>query len=131
MRAVVEKAQSAAARCGVVDYLGHERAVFAEVELVADTYLAGRLDEHVPELVVGVELAQEEYLDAGAGLLLVAVEQGRKYLSVIEYHHVALVVISQDILEGLVLDFAGTAVYHHQAALVALGSRVLRNQFVG
>ena len=78
VRAVVEESHCASARCGVVDYFGHHGAVFAEVKLVAYTYLAGRFHEYIPQLVVGIEFAEQKYLNTGAGFLLVAIEKARE-----------------------------------------------------
>ena len=123
--AVEQEAQRAAARSGVVDHLGHHQVVIAEIELVADTDLARRIDQHVPQTQFAVQLAQQEDFDLGAGLLLVAVQTGRKDLRVVEDEQVALVEIVDDILEDTMLDRALGTVHHHQTRLVAVLDRVL------
>ena len=123
--AVEQEAQRAAARSGVVDHLGHHQVVVAEVELVADADFAGRIDQHVPQAQFAVQLAQQEDFDLGAGLLLVAVQTGRKDLRVVEDEQVALVEIVDDILENTMLDRALGTVHHHQTRLVAVLGRVL------
>ncbi len=79
--AVEQEAQRAAARGRIVDHLGHQQVVIAEVEFVADADLCGRVDQHVPEPQFAVQFAQQENFDFGAGLLLVAVEACRENLS--------------------------------------------------
>ena len=123
--AVEQEAQRAAARSGVVDHLGHHQVVIAEIELVADADLARRIDQHVPQTQFAVQLAQQEDFDLGAGLLLVAVQTGRKDLRVVEDEQVALVEIVDDILENTMLDRALGTVHHHQTRLVAVLGRVL------
>ena len=123
--AVEQEAQRAAARSGVVDHLGHQQVVVAEVELVADADLTRRIDQHVPQTQFAVQLAQQEDFDLGAGLLLVAVQTGRKDLRVVEDEQVALVEIVDDILEDTMLDRALGTVHHHQTRLVAVLGRVL------
>ena len=128
--AVVEETERAAAGCGVVDYLSHERVVIAEVELVADTDFACRLYKHVPEFVLGAEFAQEEHLDARAGLFLIAVKKSGEDARVVEHHYVAFVIEVKNLGENVVGDFACLAVYNHQARLIALGDRMFSNQLV-
>ncbi len=131
VRTVVQEAQSASARGGVVDYFGYHRFVFAEVEFVADADFAGGFYQYVPEFVVGVELAQQEYFDACAGLFLVAIEQGGEHLSVVQYHYIAVAKVVEHVLENLVLNFTGFAVYNHEFAFVAVFNRILGNKFFG
>ena len=73
VRPVIEEAECTSPGCGVVYHLCDHTVVVTEIELVADTYLAGRLYKDIPEFIVGVEFAQQEHLDAGACLFLVAV----------------------------------------------------------
>ena len=129
--AVVEEAQRAAAARRVVDHLGHDRVVFAKVELVANAYLAGGVDEHVPQAQLAVELAEQKHLDARARLFLVAIEAGGKHLGVIEYKNVMLVEIIEHLLEHLVFDVSRLPVEHHHAALVAVGRGIFRNLLLG
>ena len=131
MVAVVEEAQRASARCGVVDDLGHHRVVQAKVELVADANLACRLNEHIPQLVIGIELTQEEDLDARTGLLLVAKEFGGEDLGIIEHKQVMRVEILKDILENAVLDLVAALVQDHEAGLVAHGRGIGSDELLG
>ena len=86
-------------------------------------------NENVPELVFGVELAEEKHLDARAGLLLVAVEEGGEDFGVVENHHIALVEEVDDFFENMMGDFARGAVDHHHACHVAVLERMLGNEF--
>ena len=129
--AVVEEAQGAPAAGGVVDDFGHNGAVFAEVELVADAYLAGRIDDDIPVAQVGVELAAQEHFDACAGLLLAAVETGGQHFGVVEHEDIVLAKIVEEVLEHLVFNLARLAVEHHHAAFVAVRGGVEGNFFFG
>ena len=124
--AVEQETKRPPARGRVVDHLGHHQVVVAEIELVADTYLARRIDQHVPQAQVAVQLAQQENFDLGSRLLLVAVQTGRKHFRIVEYQHVALPEIIDHFLEYLMLDLACAAVQHHQPRLVAAFGRVFR-----
>ena len=48
MASVVKESESAAARGGVVDNLGHHRLIVAEVQFIADANLACRLYKDIP-----------------------------------------------------------------------------------
>ena len=118
--AVEEETHGAAARGGVVNHLCHQRLVGTEVELVADAYLAGRVDNDVPQAHVLVQFTLQEHGDFGTGLLLLAIQQGREHLGVVGHHHIALVQVVKQVFEQTVLDGLGVAVQHHEACLVAL-----------
>ncbi len=130
MGAVVEEAQRASARGGVVDDFGHHRLILSEIQLVADAYLAGRLHKHIPELVLLVELSEEENLDTCACLFLVAVETCGKHHRVVEHHHISIVKIVDDLFEYVMGDLAGLAVDQHHAAFVTTRSGFLGYQLV-
>ena len=129
--AVVKEAERTSAVGRIVDHLGHHRIVVAEIELVADTDLAGRLHEHVPETVFLIKLPKEKHFDAGARLLLVAIETGRKNLGVVENHHVAFIEEIDDLLEDMMGDLACAGVDHHQATFVTILRRTLGHQLLG
>ena len=78
-----------------------------------------------------VQLAQQEDLDLGAGLLLVAVQTGREDLGVVEDEEVLFVEILDDILEDAVFDGAFGAVDDHQARVVPVFRRMFRQHFGG
>ena len=118
VRSVEEETEGPAAGSGVVDDLGHETLVLAEVELVAYAYLPGRVHDHVPEALLPVQFPEEVDLDGCAGLFLVAVESCGEYLGVIQDEGVALSEVFDDVLEEFVLDFAAVLVEDHQLALV-------------
>jgi len=131
VRAVEKETQRAAtARC-VVNHLGHEAFVIAEIELVADADFTGRLHEHVPEFMLGIKLTQQEHLDFGVRAFLVAIKLGRKHFGVVEHHYVAVAKVIYNLLENAMFDFAAFAMKHHQARLVALGQRILCDEFLG
>ena len=132
---VVEEAQRAAAAGGVVDDLGHHGPTVIEEQLVAYSDLAGRLYEDIPQTHLLVQLAQEEHLDLGVGLLLGTIQTGREHLGVVEDKGVALAEVVEHIAEVKILALDGVAigvflehldglrltVEHHQTALVATG----------
>ena len=126
-----QEPERAAPRSGIVDHLGYQQVVVAEVELVADADLAGGIYNHVPQQAFAVEFAQQEHLDLGAGLFLVAPHAGRKYLGVVHHEGVALIEIVEDVLEFLVLDLARFAVHHHQLRAVAVFGGVQGDEFFG
>ena len=111
--AVIEETQGAAARGGIVDDLGHHRVVKPEVELVADANLAGGLHEHIPQLVVGIEFAQQEHLDTCSRLLLVAEEFGGEDLGVVEYKQVMGVEVVKYVLEHFMFNLVALLVEYH------------------
>ena len=128
---VVEEAQRTSAAGGVVYHLSHHRSVAIEEQLVADTYLTGRLYQHIPQAQLLVELAQQEHLNLGVGLLLGAVETGRKDGGIVEDEGIALVKVVHQIAEGQILlsivalgillehlYLLTLAVHNHQPALV-------------
>ena len=121
--AIKQELDGAAARGGVVDNLGHHVRL-AEIQLVAHADFAGGVHQHVPQAQLLVQLAEQEYFDFSAGFFFVAVEAGRKNLGVVEHKNVALDEIIENIFEGAVLNLAGGAVHHHQAALVAVAGGV-------
>ena len=84
VRAVEQEPERASPRGGVVDHFGYQQVVVAEVELVADADLAGRIDQYVPQAQLAVEFAQQEDFDFGARFLLVAVQTGGENLRVVE-----------------------------------------------
>ena len=131
VRAVVEESQSAASRSGVVDNLSHHRVVESEIELVADADFACRLHEHVPQLVLFIQLTQQEHLDFGTGLFLVAVEASREHLGVIEDEAVAIVEVVENLLKHTVLNFTGLAMENQKTRFIAHGSRFACNQLLG
>ena len=129
--AVEQEAQRAPARGRIVDHLGHQQVVIAEVEFVADADLAGRVDQHVPEPQFAVQFAQQENLDLGTRLLLVAVEACWEDFGVVEYEEVFFVEVFDDVFENTVFDSAFGAVDDHQARIVPVFRRVFRQHFGG
>ena len=143
MFAVVEETQRAPATGGVVDDLSHHRTILLEEQLVADTYLTGRLDKHVPQAQLRVELAQQEHLNLGIGLLLGAIKTGGEHLGVVEDEGIALVeeihqVAERQVLIGIVaigvflehLYGLAFAVNDHQSRLVAVIDTLHRSVLV-
>ena len=130
MVAVVEEAEGAATRSGVVDDFRHDGVVLTEIEFVADTDFAGRVYKHIPQAQVAVEFAQQEHFDARTGLLFVAIKTRRKHLRVVEHKDVVLIEVFEEILEHAVFDFARFAVEHHHAAFIAMGGGILGNLFL-
>ena len=127
--AVEQEAQRAAARGGVVDHLGHQQVVVAEIEFVADADLARRVHQHVPQPQFAVQFAQQEDLDLGAGLLLVAVEARREDLGIVEDEQILFVEVLDDVLENAVFDGPFGAVDDHQPGFVAVVGRVFGQHF--
>ena len=132
MRAVVQEAQSTSAACGIVDNLGNHGSGVVEEELVADTYLTGRLHKDIPQAHFPVQFPEQEHLYLGIGLLLGAIESGGEYLGIVEYKDIAFIEIVDDIAELYVFSLNGVAVsifleevylsrltvQHHQSGLV-------------
>jgi len=120
---------TAAGGC-IVDYLGYEVAI-AEIEFIAYADLAGRVYEYVPEVHFGIELAEEEYLDLGAGFLLTSIQAGGEHHGVVAYHDIAFGEIVYNIFENLMFDFPGFAVYDHEAGFVPVLSGSVGNKAGG
>ena len=83
-----------------------EGSVDIQKQLVADSYLARRLYEHVPKAHLLVQLAQQEHLNLCVGLLLRAVKTRREHLRIVEYECVTLVEIVEHIAEIEILGVA-------------------------
>ena len=81
---VIEEAQGTSSGGRIVDDLRHELIILTEVELVPDTDLTSRIYDDIPQLECGIELTQEEDLDLGSSLLLVAVHTGGEDLGIVE-----------------------------------------------
>ncbi len=111
---VIEEAQGASARGGVVYHLCHHGVVIAEIEFVAYADFSGRLHEHIPKLVFLVEFAEQKHFDKGIGLLLVAEEASWEYLGVVEHHNIAVIKVVDDFLEYVVLYLTCSAVDDHE-----------------
>ena len=123
---VVKETKGTAAAGGVVDDLCHHRFVFAEIKFVADTYLAGRVDQHIPKAHLSIELAQQEDLYLGTSFLLVAVKACRKDLGVVEYEDILFVEVIDDIAEGIMMfNNTSLGMYDHEATIVAERCRFL------
>ena len=91
--AVKKETHSAATRSGVVDHLGHQRLVGAEIQLIADTYLAGGIHNYIPQPHFLVQFTLQEHGDFGTGFFLFAIEQSGEYLGIVGHHHVASIQI--------------------------------------
>ena len=102
----------------IVDDFGHEALVLAEVEFVTDTDFTRGIDNHVPEALLAVQLAEQIDLDAGSGLLLIAIETGREYLGVVEYEGITFIEVVENILENTVLNLTAVLVKDHQFAFI-------------
>ncbi len=127
---IKQEAEGTSARGGVVYNLGNQRVVIAKVELVTNSYLAGWVYQHVPELHFAVQFAEKEYFNFSVGLFLVTVKACRENLRVVENEHVAIAKVFNYIFEYLVFNLTCLAVNHHQAAGVAVFIRVLCNKFL-
>ena len=128
---VEEETQGAAAGSGVVDDLGHQALILAEVEFVADADLAGGVYDDIPQALLAVELAQEQDHDIGPGLFLLAVQAGGKHLGVVQDKDVSFAEIVDDIFKEAVFDFTGILVQDHQTGLVSPAGRLLGDAVCG
>ena len=147
MRTVVEESERTSATGGIVNDLRHHRTVLLEEELVADTDLTGGLHEHIPQAQLLVELAQQEHLNLGIGLLLGTVQTGGEHLRIVEDKGIVLVEVVEHIAEveeyGLsllvfhilsVLIFLGgldaltLTVNHHQTTFITMITRLKGHQ---
>ena len=131
MVAVVKETQRTASAGGIVDYFGHDRVVLAKVKFVANSDFTGRVNEYVPQAQFLVQFAQQEHFDACACFFLVTVKACGKYLGVVKHKHVVFIEKGQDVLEHQVFDFARFSVQHEHSALIAVGSRIFCNLFLG
>ena len=131
MRTVIEETERPAATGGIVYHLSHHRTVLVEEELIANTYLTGRLYQHIPKAQFLIEFPQEEDFNLGIRLLLRTIKAGRKHFRVVEDKSIPLAEIVHDITEqqrlvyilaiSIFLEHINRltlAVHHHQATLV-------------
>ena len=115
---VEQETQGTAARGGIVNHLGHQRTVLAEIQFVADADLAGRIHNHVPQPLLAVQLPQQENHDIGPRLFFLAIEARGEDLGIVQHEGVTLPEIIDDILENLVFDFSGLSVEDEHARFV-------------
>ena len=125
VRAVVKEAQGAPPGGCVVDDFGHKALIVTEIQLVANPDFPCRIHNHIPQVLLTVELPQKKDHDVGPCLLLFAVKTGRENLCVVEHESVAFAEIVYDVFEYPVLDLSGVLVDNHQPALVAPPCRLL------
>ena len=128
VRAVEQETEGSATRRGVVDDFSHQLVVLTEVKLVADADFTCGVHEYIPQDAFAVQLAEQEHLDDGTGLLLVAVQFGWENLGVVGHKYIAFIEFIQDVLEHLVLNFSGVLVDDHQAAVVSVFEGPLSNE---
>ena len=96
---IIEETEGTATAGGIVDNLGNHLVDIIEEKLVADTDLAGRLYQYVPKAHLWIELAEQEHLYLGIGLLLGTVKTGWENLGIVEDEGIALFKEIHDILE--------------------------------
>ena len=143
VRTVVKETQRASAACSVVDNLGHHTSALVKEQFVANTYLAGRLNQNVPQAHLLVKFTQKEHLYLSIGLLFCAVQTCGKNFCIVEYERVALIKIVKNIAEVEILGvavlvfqrltilvflvhlyFLRYPVHHHKPALVTVIWRI-------
>ena len=120
MRTVVQETERTTTTGRVVDNLGHHRSILLEEEFITDTDLTGRLNQHIPQAQVGIQLTEKEHLDLGIGLLLRSIETGGEHLCVVEDEGVILVEVIQDITE-IKVDGIAFLVFQILTVLILLG----------
>ena len=120
MSSIKQESQSTSSRCGIVNHLGYKTVVLTEIEFVANSDLASRIDQHIPETCFSIQFSQQENLDARPCLLLVAVETSWKDLGIVEEHKVFLVKIVDELLEYLVLNLFAFLVEHHKTGFITM-----------
>jgi len=117
---------------GVIDDFAVE-AIVVEVDLVSDANLASRLNQDIPNALLGLQLTEEHDLDLRIGLFLLTEQTGWEHLCVVHNDHITLVHVLQDVLELLVFDITRLAIENHHFGGFAwvswiLGDRVFRNR---
>ena len=125
VRTVEEESQRTSTRSGVVDHLGTQNIVLAEVELVTNTDFTRRIDQHVPQSQLAIQLAEQENLDLGSRLLLVTVEACREHLRIVKDKAIALIEVVKDILERAMLDLLRVAMHDNHTRIVSMCRRIL------
>ena len=106
VRTFIEETQRTSTGSGVINHLGHHGIVLTKIKLVTDADLTGRIDQHIPQVKLLVQLAQQEYLDTGSGLFLISIQTCRENFRIIKDKHIFIIKIIQDILEDLVFNLA-------------------------
>ena len=99
MGAVVEESECTSATGGIVNNLRHHWSVSIKEEFVANTNLACRFYQYVPEAELCIQFPQQEHLYLGVGFLLCTIKACRKYRSVVEYKSIAFVEVFDGITE--------------------------------
>ena len=130
VRPVVQETERTPARRRIVDDFCHHGIIFTEVQLVTYTDLTGRVDQHIPQAQVLIQLPQQEHFDTCTRLFLVAIKAGWEHLSIIEDKHILVVEIVKDVFKVLaMLDIPAFLVQHHQTGFVTMARRILGNLF--
>ena len=104
VRTVIKETERTTARSRIVNNFSHHRIVVTEIQLIADTYLTGRVYQYIPQTEFFIQLAKKEYLDTGTGLFLITIQTGREYFRIIEDEHIFVIKVVQNIFEFLVLN---------------------------
>ena len=117
---IIEETECTSTRRGVVNHLCHQRLIRTEVELVAYTNLAGRVNQHIPQTELFIEFTKEKHLNARTRLLLVAVKTCREHSSVVEDKGITLLEIIGDLLEDAMFYLASLFVYNHELSLITV-----------
>src|SRR3990172_12529543 len=115
---------------GVVDHLAPELAV-VEKDLVPDSYLSGRIDNDVPDVLFCIQFTQEEHLDLGIGLLFLPKEPRLKDTRLIHHEAITFAKIVHDIKELAILHGFVSPVHDKHGRMVARLGRILGNEIPG
>ena len=113
------KVAEASSGSGIVNDFGYKAVVISELQFVADTDFSGRFYDYIPEPLLSVQFAEEEYFDISIIFLLFSEKPGRKYLGIIQDEGVAFSEIISNVFENLVLYLACVLVKNHHAALIS------------
>ena len=73
------------------------------IQLVTYTDLTGRVDQHIPQAQVLIQLPQQEHFDTCTRLFLVAIKAGWEHLGIIEDKHILVVEIVKDVFKVLAM----------------------------
>ena len=102
---VIKKTQSSSSGSGVVYHFGDHTLVFTEIQFVPYADFSCRLDNHIPQFLLLVQLAQQEHHNVRTGLFLFSEKFGREYLGIVEYESVSFSEVLYDIFESAMLYF--------------------------
>ena len=129
VRIIRQEAECTTAWGHIINHFGDDGRIFVKKELVADTNLAGRIYQHIPETILVIQLTQKKHFDIGIRLLFFGEETSRHHLSVVEYKSIAFGKKRKNIRHLFMLNLTCFTMEHKHTCLISIQARELSYLF--